>query len=148
MDTVWKFEHSVGVKASREAAWAFWSNVENWSAIDPGVEWARIDGAFQAGSRGETKPVGAPSNAWQLAEVDAGRRAVIELLVPGAEVRFRWSFDDQGDGGTVLTQVVEVAGDTAEKNPEAIDALAAGIPHGMQKLAAAIDRATCVVPAN
>ena len=113
----------------------------NWAEVDPAVEWARVDGAFEAGARGETKPVGAPANAWQVVEVDPGRRAVIELRVPGAEVRFSWSFEDGRDGGAVLTQVVEVSHDTAEKNPEAMQGLAAGIPPGMQKLATAIDRA-------
>src|SRR5262249_42291161 len=97
VSTVWKFEHTVKVRASRDAAWAYWSNVANWVEVDPAVEWARIDGAFETGSRGETKPIGAPANVWTLADVEAGRRAVIAMSVPGAEVRFAWSFGDGPD---------------------------------------------------
>jgi hypothetical protein len=140
MSTVWKFEHTVKVRASRGAAWAYWSNVANWAEVDPAVEWARIDGAFEAGSRGETKPIGAPANAWTLADVEAGRRAVIAMSVPGAEVRFAWSFGDGPDAGAVLTQVVEVLGDDLKPFVEALDAMAEGIPLAMLKLATAIDR--------
>ena len=140
VSTLWKFEHTVRVRASREAAWAYWSNVANWVEVDPAVEWARIDGAFETGSRGETKPIGAPANAWTLADVEAGRRAVIAMRVPGAEVRFAWSFGDGPDAGVVLTQVVEVLGDDLKPFAEALDAMAVGIPPAMLKLATAIDR--------
>ena len=141
----WTFEYSVTVAASRENAWAFWSNVDNWAVIDPAVEWARVDGDFKTGALGETKPVGAPANAWRLAMVDPERRAVIELLVPGVEVRFSWSFEDDADGTALLTQFVEVSGDTVERYPEQLTLLAEGIPSGMHKLATAIELAaiTC-----
>ena len=138
---MWTFEYSIEVNATREEAWAFWSNVANWVRVDPAVEWARLDGAFESGTCGETKPFGAPANAWQLADVDAGRQAVIDLRVPGAQVRFRWRFADGSDGGAVLTQVVEVSRETADQHREGLEALAAGIPLGMHKLATAITHA-------
>jgi hypothetical protein len=140
VSTVWKVEHTVKVRASRAAAWAYWSNVAHWGEVDPAVEWARIDGAFEAGARGATKPIGAPANAWTLADVEAGRRAVIAMSVPGAEVRFAWSFGDGPDAGAVLTQVVEVLGDDLKPFAAALEAMAEGIPLAMLKLAAAIDR--------
>jgi hypothetical protein len=140
MNTAWHVEHTIEVRASRAAAWAYWSNVANWAEVDPAVEWARVDGAFAAGSRGETKPMGAPANAWTLAEVDAGRRAVIAMRIPGADVRFAWRFGDGRDGGAVLTQVIEVSGDDLAPYAKELERLAAGIPAAMRKLAAAIDR--------
>jgi hypothetical protein len=140
MSTAWQFEHTIVFRASRAAAWAYWSNVANWAEVDPAVEWARVDGAFAAGSRGETKPVGAPANTWTLAEVDAGRRAVIAIRIPGAEVRFAWRFGDGRDGGAVLTQAVEVSGHDLAPYAKELERLAAGIPAAMRKLAAAIDR--------
>lgn len=32
------FTHSVECAAGREFAWAFWSEVGNWAAVDPAVE--------------------------------------------------------------------------------------------------------------
>ena len=141
MREAWRFEHTVEVRAGREAAWTFWSNVANWAEVDPAVEWARVDGGFVAGARGETKPVGAPANAWTLAEVDAGRRAVIAMGGPGVDVRFVWTFGEASNGGAVLTQVVEVSGEDLEPYSESLEGMAAGIPAGMMKLAAAIERA-------
>lgn len=141
MTIAWKFEHSVEARARRQAAWAFWSDVANWAEIDPALEWARLEGAFRAGARGQTKPVGAPANAWQLIEVSAGRRAVLELCVPGVEVRFTWQFEDGPHGGAVLTQVVEVSEETARQYAAEVQGLAAGIPPGMSALGAAIEHA-------
>ena len=142
MSSAWTFEHTIAVRASRDAAWAFWSDVANWAAIDPAVEWARLDGPFVAGTRGETKPVGAPSNAWRLVEVAAPTHAVIEIPIPGAAVRFTWTFADDGAGGATLTQLVDLSGERAEQYLDSMPPLAAGIPPGMRKLADTIERST------
>lgn len=140
MSPTWEFEYSVDVNATREAAWAFWSNVANWTSIDPAVEWVRIDGPFEAGAHGETKPVGAPPNQWRLVEVDPPVRAVIEIPVAAGAVRFTWTLRDRSVGGATLTQLVELIGDGAGQYVDALQGLAAGIPAGMKALAAAIDR--------
>src|SRR5262249_50736006 len=139
MSASWTFEHTVEVRASRDDAWAFWSDVENWARIDPAVEWARFDGPFERGSRGETKPVGAPANRWWLVEVEAGKRAVIEVDGPGGVARFSWTFADGGRGGAVLTQAVEVTGERVDEYADVLRGLARGIPPGMETLAAAIN---------
>jgi hypothetical protein len=141
MAAVWSFEHAVEVRSSRERAWGFWSDVAGCARVDPGVEWARIDGPFAAGAHGQTKPVGAAAIEWTLAEVTAGERAVIEIAVPGATVRFAWAFGDGMRGGATLTQRVELAGERAEQYLGAMAGLAQGIPQGMARLADAIDRA-------
>jgi hypothetical protein len=139
MPQAWTFEHSVNVRATREAAWAFWSDVSNWSVVDPAVEWARLDGPFEAGTHGRTKPVGAPATDWTLAAVEAGRSATIEIVAPGAVVRFTWTLRDGERGWTTLTQRVELEGDGSAQYLDAAQALAHNIPVGMEKLVAAIE---------
>ena len=141
MPVAWTFEHSVMVRATRAAAWAYWSDVANWSVVDPAVEWARLDGPFEAGRRGQTKPVGRPATDWTLVAVEAGRRAVIEIAAPGAVVRFTWTLDDGEAGGARLTQRLESGGDASGPYVGAMQGLADNIPLGMQKLVAAIERA-------
>ncbi len=51
----WFFEHGVVAKAPCNVAWAFWTDVSNWS-LDPSLESVRLDGPFVAGTRGTTKP--------------------------------------------------------------------------------------------
>jgi hypothetical protein len=138
---VWSFEHDVTVRADREAAWRFWSDVANWAAVDPAVEWASLDGPFAAGTRGQTKPVGAPPTHWTLVEVEPGRRAVIELAAPGAVVRFVWQLGDAAPGATRLTQRVELDGEDAAQYLDAVRGLEANIPLAMDKLVVAIEAA-------
>jgi len=35
---MWSFEHSVECKADRDFTWRFWSDVNNWPAVDCSVE--------------------------------------------------------------------------------------------------------------
>jgi hypothetical protein len=46
-------------KASAEAAWTAWTDVESWSRYDH-IETARVDGAFQPGATITTKAKGLP----------------------------------------------------------------------------------------
>jgi hypothetical protein len=146
MTPAWAFEHSVDVHATRAEAWRFWSDVANWALVDPAVEWARLDGPFEAGTRGQTKPVGAPATEWTLTTVEPASRAVIEIEAPGAVVRFTWTLRDASGGGATLTQHVELEGEDASKYLDAIADLAHNIPLGMSKLAAAIDHAASGPP--
>lgn len=142
MRPAWTFEHSVTVHAAREAAWQFWSDVANWAVVDPSVEWACLDGPFEAGTSGRTKPVGAPATQWILVAVEPASQAVIELAAPGAVVRFQWTLRDDSRGGTILTQRVELEGDGAAQYLKTMQGLAENIPLGMDKLVSAIEEAT------
>ena len=141
MTPAWSFEHSVTVRAAREAAWRFWSDVANWAVVDPAIEWARLDGPFEAGTRGQTKPIGAAATQWTLVAVEPASRAVIELAAPGAVVRFTWLLCDDPRGAS-LTQRVELEGKAAAQYLEAMQGLAGNIPLGMDKLVSAIEAAT------
>jgi|SRR5215831_1749942 len=139
MDPAWGFEHTIEVRATRDEAWSFWSNVENWTSVDPAVEWVRLDGPFVAGTHGETKPVNTPPNQWILSEVEPGKRAVIEIQLPGAVARFVWTFRDSDSGGAMLTQDVELVGENAKQYAAGAKELEQTIPAGMIKLAGAIE---------
>jgi hypothetical protein len=133
-----KFEHTIKCPVRRDFVWKFWTNVDNWSVVDPAVEWVKLEGAFTAGTKGFTKPLEMPTNAWKLKEVDDGKRAIIEIEVPGAVVNFIWNFTDTANGGTQITQKVILTGEQIENYAKAMDGLKQGIPAGMEKLAAGI----------
>jgi len=61
-----EFEHSIECQVGRDFAWKFWTNVDNWAAVDPAVEWAKLEGPFIAGTKGRTKPRGADPNEWEV----------------------------------------------------------------------------------
>jgi hypothetical protein len=130
----YEFEHSVKCPVSRDFAWQFWSNVENWAAVDPGVESVKLDGEFAAGTKGLTKPRGAPETEWQLLEVEDGQSVVVGVFVPGAVWKFVWLFEDSNDESTIITQRMVLEGERADDYAEAVAMFKKGIPDGMQSL--------------
>ena len=133
-----EFEHSTECQVGRDFAWRFWTNIDNWAVVDPAVEWAKLEGPFIAGTKGMTKPRGADANEWKLAEVEEGKRAVIEAPAPGATMRFHWSFADLPGGGVRMTQKITLEGERAAEYEEGMKLLEKGVPFGMEKLAEAM----------
>jgi hypothetical protein len=142
MSKVWSFMHAVECQASRDSVWEFWTKVANWAAVDPGLESAELDGPFATGTNGTTKPRGQDPVRWRLAEVHDRSSALIELSVPGAVLKFLWKFEDTAGGGTLIMQRVGLEGPRADAYTSTVGPeMEKGIPPGMQRLAAAIDRA-------
>ena len=138
---MWAFEHSVECKVDRNFAWQFWSNVSNWAEVDSSVEIAALDGPFQSGAKGSTKPRGGEPIHWQLEDVQDGRSAVVIIHVPGAVLRCSWMFDDSGVRRTRITQRATIVGDRAADYVLTVaPELENGIPQGMHKLAQAIEQ--------
>lgn len=139
---MWKCEHSVECKASRAFAWQFWTNVDNWAVVDPGIDSAKLDGSFAAGSRGATKSGDQPPIIWQITEAEDGRRAIIEVSVPGAVAKFLWTFADADGGGSHITQQVSIEGEQADQYVQTVGKeIENGLPPGMQRLVDAIEAA-------
>jgi hypothetical protein len=135
----WSFEHSVECDAASEFAWAYWTDVENWK-LDADVESIEIDGTFTAGTRGRTHSKSSGVLEWRIAEAADGR-AVIEFPLEGAVGRFYWTFIDAG-GRSRITQRCVLEGERAASYAAAVaQALEAGIPAGMRKLADTIEAA-------
>jgi hypothetical protein len=132
------FTHSVECVAGREFAWAFWSDVGNWAAVDPSVESVELDGPFAAGTCGETRPRGGGPVKWRLGEVNGGRGAVVEISLPGALLRFAWEFEELSEGVTRMTQRVTMEGERAGDYVEGMKVLEQNMPAGMDRLAGAI----------
>lgn len=138
---MWQFEHTIECPVSRAFAWQFWSDVNNWPVVDPGVEAVEINGPFAAGAIITTKPVGMPPVVGHLVEVEEAERACIEVPAPGAVARFLWLFADIG-GGTRVRQQVSITGEQADHYAQTMGpGLASGIPAGMEKLVAAMKAA-------
>ncbi len=136
----WSFEHSVECPVSREFAWQFWTNVDNWM-FDVSVESVALDGPFVAGTRGVTKPRGQEPIHWRLVEVQDRGGAVIEIALPGATVSFIWKFEDVANGGARITQRVLLEGERAGDYAAGMKELEQGIPQGMRKMVEEMSKA-------
>ena len=130
---MWSFEHAVECAVTKDFAWKFWSDVSNW-ILDPDIESVTLDGPFANGSRGTTNSRSSGPIEWQLADVEPGRTATVEVTFPGAVGRFRWIFEAAGKS-TRITQNVSIDGPHAQDFVHVMAAgLENGIPLGMDKL--------------
>ena len=136
----YQFQHSVEVGVSREAAWRFWTNVGNW-LLDAAVEWVKLGGPFQPGSKGTTKTKDAQLVQWQIAEVSEGESALIEIPMPGATARFAWNLDELAEEKTRLTQLITLSGEQADViMAQMTEGFEQNIREGMKKLSDEMER--------
>jgi Polyketide cyclase / dehydrase and lipid transport len=131
----WETEHAVETDASPDFAWSYWTDVANWD--DPPARF-EFDGPFAPGARGLTRLPGQEPIQWIIREVTPGQAATIEIPVDGAAVAFEWKFAGLADGRTRLTQRMVLRGERAAAYLEHAKILAANMPGGMKKMAAAI----------
>lgn len=136
---MWSTECSVECAASREFAWQFWTNVSNWRVIDSAIEAAEIDGPFAAGAKITTKPSGQPSMVSEVVEVEDGRRAVIEIPIPGAVLKCFWAYEDFGNG-TRITQRMVIEGNSVDDYSAIEKMMEQTLPQSMQRVADAIEQ--------
>lgn len=142
VNSMWSFRHYVEGPVSKDFAWQFWTNVDNWARVDSSIEWARLEGPFTKGTAGTTGPRGSEPTRWLIADVEDGRSATIEIAAPGAILRCAWVFEETDSGGTRITQEASLEGERAEQYLEAVKGLEEGIPAGMQKLMKGMERSS------
>jgi Polyketide cyclase / dehydrase and lipid transport len=94
----WSFEHSADSAASKEAVWRRYADVTQWSAWSPAIEWARLDGPFQAGAKGKTKARGAPATRFRVVRVESGAFFATTARLPGARLLFEHIIEPRNSG--------------------------------------------------
>ena len=139
-EIAWELSHSVETTAPIEAAWAFMTNVANWS--DPPATF-ELDGPFAAGARGTTRMPEQPPLHWLIAGMRPLESYAIEGSLGGATMTTEWSFAALGSGGTRLTQrmtLLRAPGDSALAE-QARAVFGENLAPGMERIAGLIDRA-------
>ena len=135
---VWETSHSVETHASVEFAWRYWTDVRNWD--DPPARF-EFSGPFVSGARGLTHLPGQPPIEWFVREVKPGSRAIVEIPANGASLSFEWRFEPAGGARTRLAQRVVLRGENAQDYLSYAKTLEENLPHGMKKMASAMERA-------
>ena len=138
----WELTHSVVADADRESVWRFVSDVNNLARLEgDAVDSMTLDGPFRSGTRGTTKMRGQEPTHWRLADVEPPGRSTTEVELPGAVVRFAWTYEDLGDGRTRLTQRITLDGPGAEGYVPVMEAhFAPNVGPGMERLAREVER--------
>jgi len=141
----WRLKHTVIACASAEFAWAFWTSVENWAAVDDDIESVRIDDArgFRAGVTGTTVTVSGSSEVhWVISEAEEPQSARIQFAAPDVVLESRWTFDALGNDTCAIGQEMVLYGPGAGSIQDEVDeGMRAGLPAGMSSLAQAIEAA-------
>jgi len=105
---VLSYEASTVTKASAEAAWTAWTDVESWSAYDH-IESARIDGAFGPGAVITSKARGFPGSSLTVTRAEPPSLWVDESRSAGVKMIFDHVIEP-GEDGTRLTERVRISG--------------------------------------
>jgi hypothetical protein len=100
--------------ATSEAVWRQWKDVPNRTQWDEGLEWARIDGDFATGTRGEVKVKGQPPRRFEILEARPPTTYIDRFFLPlGAKMDWLHSVEDVGDNQRRVTFRIEVSGPTS-----------------------------------
>ena len=118
---LWQIEASVEAKSEPAVAFRYWTRVENMTA-DPGIERIETDGPYRRGMRGTTHLTGGGTTEWIVADVDPGRRLVIDMTLRDATLRVELRFEPRAGGGSVLTQRMTLLGPNAAEYVEQVKA--------------------------
>ena len=133
----WELKHSVIADVGCQAAWAWYSNVDNWIRLEgAGVESITLDGPFQAGTHITTKMPGQEPTCSTLIEVEPPKRVVTEIILNDAVLHFTWTFDALSDKQTRLTQCMVLDGPNSHTYVPIMEQyFAPNIAKGMQRMA-------------
>jgi Polyketide cyclase / dehydrase and lipid transport len=134
----WQFEHRAKSAASKENVWARYADVANWSEWSvEGVEWSRLDGPFEVGSTGKSKPPGRlPAGSFRVDAVVPNEMYRSETKLPGARLLFEHIIEPADEGVTITHRAIldgplaRLWGRVLRKSMER------GLPPGVERLAA------------
>jgi len=100
------FEHSADSAGSPQAVWHRYLDVSSWCDWSHlGVEWSRIDGPFEVGTKGQSKPPGSPALRFRLVAVEPEAFFASEAKLPGGRLLFEHRIEPC-DSGVHITHTV------------------------------------------
>jgi hypothetical protein len=132
----WRFEHSADSAAAPSAVWRRYLDVEDWCEWSRhGVEWSRIDGPFEVGTKGTSKPPGSRALKFELVAVEPDASFVSEAKLPGGRLRFEHVIEPR-DEGSRITHRVALDGPLAFLYTHVVrKGVEQGLPDGVERLA-------------
>jgi hypothetical protein len=102
-------EYSEVSRASPQAIWDLYADVENWPSWDPSLEWVRWHGPFVEGGSGTMKPVGAPVSKFTMPRCEPYNRYTNISSMPLARFVFDHVLEVVPEG-TKITHSATVQG--------------------------------------
>ena len=137
---VWEFQCSIETAAEPQFAWQFWTNIDHWRALEPGVEF-ELDGPFAPGAIGRTIVPGQEPRNWSIRRVDPGRSWTQEIALPRASLMVSMQFEELPERRTRITQRLWLEGEGAEAFLDGVRMFETTTPDGLKRIARAIEAA-------
>ena len=106
---MWESSYSAKAQTTPEIVWQIWTDVENWNQWDSGVQWCKMEGAFEEGVKGKLKPKGGPVSSLKLVEVIRLKKFVDQAALPLAKLLFIHELDLEGQQ-VKITHTIRIAG--------------------------------------
>jgi Polyketide cyclase / dehydrase and lipid transport len=141
---MWSYEHAALTRTGADRLWSVWSDVANWSAWNPDLTDARLDGPFRTGSMIAMTLESGDVIELTLVEVIPGTRFVDEATLDGVTVRTEHRIEAADAGSTRVVYATQVTGAVPD---QVLADIGAGVTGDFpQTVAALLDRAESVAP--
>jgi hypothetical protein len=98
------------ITAELDTVWTTVIDVDGWPTWDPHELDARLDGTFESGATGWSRPHGGPATTWTITEVVERRSWRSECGLPGGKLSGVNTFESAGEGRVRCTKTVYVTG--------------------------------------
>ena len=98
------------IRGDIDIVWAIVIDVANWPKWDPHELAARLDGPFAAGTKGWSKPRGAPPATWTITRVVHKREWASESPLPGGKLSGESKYEPLVGGRIRCARTVTVTG--------------------------------------
>jgi hypothetical protein len=132
---MWQIAETREARATPEAVWALWADVENWNLWDVDVEYSRLSGPFEAGTAGVLKSHGGPKSKFKIVEATERRSFTNRSRLPLCTLEFVHEVRPLPTGVSITHRVVirgflaplfaRLVGRGQQKNlPRAVETLA------------------------
>ena len=107
---MYEFTAELTISGNLADIWAVATDVDRWPDWDPHELAARLDGAFEPGGTGWSKPRGGPATTWEITEVQAPHRWSSRCALPGGALTGDHRYTEVAPGRVRCVKVVRVTG--------------------------------------
>ncbi|EKD94064.1 MAG: hypothetical protein ACD_28C00001G0014 [uncultured bacterium] len=131
---MWTAQHSLIVKSTPEKVWQVWRDVEHWNSWDASIQWSKMEGPFEVGTKGVVKAQNGPAARFKITECTLKRSFTTSSRLPLATLHFIHTLKPT-KAGVELIHTIEMVGPLTFFFARCLGkSLAEGVPKAMRKL--------------
>ena len=106
---MWKISERIEIKSKPNIIWKYWTDVENWKQWDPDIEYSKLEGGFNEGSKGKLKPKSGPKAIFEITEVITNKQFKNKSLLPLTKLEFNHEIEESTDG-VIVRHSIQMTG--------------------------------------